>query len=354
MKTMTLVSSAIHRPDPSTSKMMEEADQYPRATLFSDVLNTKLIDGRDTDDGTMWNRVLGSLSAELPQIAQAFGLRNQYDAIISWNERFAIPLAFLLKISRSRVPHVAICSWISQPKKAIPLRWLNSHLDRIILMSSNQFQFAIDAIGLSSSKVVLLKWPVDQKFWRPIPGPNDMICTVGREMRDFGTFIEAMKGMTIRCHIAVGAVPGKTDPWQQQLKEAGSLESHITVGRKSYLELRDLYAASRFVVVPLLPTDTDNGTTTILEAMAMAKAVICTRVEGQKDVIRDGVTGIFVPPQDPRALREAIEYLWNNPAIAERMGAEGRKVIEQHHSLDTWVTQVRSIVEQSVREKRAA
>jgi len=61
------------------------------------------------------------------------------------------------------------------------------------------------------------------------------------------------------------------------------------------LELRDLYARSRFVVAPLVPSESDNGVTVILEAMVMGKPVVCSRTRGQVDVVQDGVTGIYVP-----------------------------------------------------------
>jgi glycosyltransferase involved in cell wall biosynthesis len=215
-------------------------------------------------------------------------------------------------------------------------------------MSSTQYNFAVERLRIPESKVKLLKWPVDQKFWRPIQVSMDMICSAGREMRDYATLVEAMKGLDIKCHIAVGVVPGKKDAWQRDLKNSSQYDQNLTIGRKSYSDLRDLYARSRFVVMPLYHTDTDNGTTTILEAMAMGKAIICSRVDGQRDVIQEGKTGIFIPPQDPRALRDAIQYLWNNPKVAEDMGNAGRKHIEQFHTLDNWVNDVKIIVEEAI------
>src|SRR4029077_18856004 len=83
----------------------------------------------------------------------------------------------------------------------------------------------------------------------------------------------------------------------------GAVGDSVTIGRKTREELRDLYARSRFVVVPLCPSDTDNGVTVILEAMAMGRPVICSRTEGQVDVIREGQTGLYVPIGDVAGLR---------------------------------------------------
>ena len=180
----------------------------------------------------------------------------------------------------------------------------------------------------------------------------DMICAVGGEMRDYGTLIRAIRDLNVRCHIAAsGTVPGKKDKWIKAIEDASPLPSHITVDRKNVVELRELYARSHFVVIPLLPTDTDNGTTSILEAMAMGKAVICSRVEGQRDIVQEGKTGIFVTPQDLDALRKAIEYLLKHPEVAKEMGREGRRHLEKYHTLDQWVSDVKRIVEQVIAEK---
>jgi glycosyltransferase involved in cell wall biosynthesis len=286
----------------------------------------------------------------LAQALEGYSRRNRYDAIVSWGERFGLPLSAILKATHARTPHVALFSWISTAKKAAVLRRTHSHIHRLVVWSSIQYDFAVDSLGIPPSRVVQLRWLVDQKFWRPMPQPTDMICGVGREMRDYATLVEAIRDWNVPCHIAAKVDAGKIDPWMTDLRDASSLPPHITVGSKPYPELRALYARSRFVVLPLYPTDTDNGVTAMTEAMAMGKAVICTRVDGQRDVLEDGVTGIFVPPRDPRALRESIEYLWNHPEVCARMGLEGRKRVEQSHTLERFVDGVQRAVEDAIVE----
>ncbi len=116
----------------------------------------------------------------------------------------------------------------------------------------------------------------------------------------------------------------------------------------SLTELRNLYARSRFVVVPLLPSDTDNGVTVILEAMAMGKPVICSRTRGQVDVIQEGVTGLYVPIGDAAALRAAILSLWNEPVRARQMGRNARALVEKHHTLEKFTATARSAAEASL------
>jgi glycosyltransferase involved in cell wall biosynthesis len=217
-------------------------------------------------------------------------------------------------------------------------------------MSSRQQDFALNELKLPSSKVVASRWPVDTKFWRPMDRETNTVCSVGREMRDYGTLVKAIHDLNIPCHIAAGGTmnTAKPDQWIKDLAEWGSLPTQITIGRKGYLELRELYACSRFLVVPMLETETDNGSTSILEAMAMGKAVICSRTEGQRDIIQEGKTGLFVPVGNVKALREAVIHLWNNPAEAERMGREARKFVQEHHALELFLGAVRQAVMEAI------
>src|SRR5262249_33592876 len=136
--------------------------------------------------------------------------------------------------------------------------------------------------------------------------------------------------------------------------------ANVTVGAYNYQQLRDLYASARFVVVPLRDVDNQAGITTILEAMAMGKAVVVTRTRGQTDVVRDWrsgaaappgflaaptfsstlgalPTGWYVQPNDPDDLRDAINYLLAHPAVVEEMGANGRRVVAGCFGLDAFV-----------------
>ena len=200
---------------------------------------------------------------------------------------------------------------------------------------------------------------MDQLFYSPRAAEEDTICGVGAEMRDYPTLIEAIRGTDLRCHIATDQVriPHRFRLVTDRRVPVDTLsvphDARITMGRKTLPELRDLYARSRFVVVPLVPSDSDNGVTVILEAMAMGKPVICSRTRGQVDVIQDGVTGIYVPVGDPAALRETMLSLWNEPQSALTMGVRARAYVEQHHTLERFASNVRAAAEASLEGRPA-
>jgi glycosyltransferase involved in cell wall biosynthesis len=66
----------------------------------------------------------------------------------------------------------------------------------------------------------------------------------------------------------------------------------------------------------------------VLEAMAAALPVIASAVGGVPEIVRDGETGVLVPPGQPRALAVAIGALAADPALRRRLGEAGRRRVE--------------------------
>jgi glycosyltransferase involved in cell wall biosynthesis len=79
-----------------------------------------------------------------------------------------------------------------------------------------------------------------------------------------------------------------------------------------------------------------------MEAMAVGKPVIASRIGGLPEIVTDGETGILVEPGDSDALRTAIATLVNDPALAARMGAAGRDRVSAFHA-STIVGEIESV-----------
>ncbi len=278
--------------------------------------------------------------------------RNEYDVIVTWGERLSLALMAVQRLARGGKPHVPMMYWFSKPNVRLPMRAFGRSLHAIVTWSSVQRLYAIRQLGVPAEKLYLVKHYVDQLFWSPRQRQAEIICSAGKEMRDYGTLLEALRGTDLRCHIATDHVRVKGSAlghrWVGASEFASEASGNVTVGSMTPRELRELYARSLFVVVPLLPSDTDNGVSVILEAMAMGKAVICSRTQGQVDVIQEGFTGLYVPGGDPAALRAAMGALWNDPARARAMGLRARAYVEEHHTLDKFCRDVGRAVEASL------
>ncbi len=106
-------------------------------------------------------------------------------------------------------------------------------------------------------------------------------------------------------------------------------------------EIVSLYQKATVTVLPSVYNDMYGGYTPVpellglvlLESMACGTPVVCTNVGGMPEVVKDGETGIVVPPNNPQALREALTVLLANPERRAYMGkAAHRHVLDRY----TW------------------
>jgi len=88
-----------------------------------------------------------------------------------------------------------------------------------------------------------------------------------------------------------------------------------------------------------LPSLQQGIGTIMLEAMALGRPVIATRVGGVYKIIRDNETGLLVPPSDSRRLGERILELLDQPDRARSVGAAGQCEVEEQYSVQQMVLQ---------------
>ena len=261
--------------------------------------------------------------------------------MVAWGDYLGLCMATLFKLTRSsRQLTVVSYNATGRPHGAL-LRQLrvHTHVHAFFYQSSVQMEAASSLLEVPRHKLRRVFHPVDERFWRPMPDQaGSGICAAGLEARDYATLLQAVHDMPVTVHLALASTR-LVGP--AALRASGldrlALAGNVRLITPSLLDLRLLYATSRFVVVPLAEVDNDAGATVITEAMAMGKAVILTRNRGQVDIVRDREHGLYVPPRDPAALRSAIRYLLENPDEAERMGRAGRAHIEARHRLDAYV-----------------
>ncbi len=74
-----------------------------------------------------------------------------------------------------------------------------------------------------------------------------------------------------------------------------------------------------------------------IEAMSYGKPVIGCGVGGVPEVVKDGQTGILVPPEDHARLAEAIIRLLKDPQERMRLGGNARRHVEQNYSREKMV-----------------
>jgi glycosyltransferase involved in cell wall biosynthesis len=86
----------------------------------------------------------------------------------------------------------------------------------------------------------------------------------------------------------------------------------------------------------------------IAEAMSSGTAVVATKTEGGKEILRDGETGVLVSVRDVDALAEAIAALLSDEEKRQRIGKSAREEVRLRFSLDKMVDAIEQIYKESL------
>ena len=214
---------------------------------------------------------------------------------------------------------------------------------RYLCLSERSKQELEASYHVDASRITVIGSRVDTKFFTPDPDARIQlqVCSAGAVNRDYATLIDAVAPLGIPLKIAADTA------WRYSTREVTSQEVPPFVEMRSwgtYEKLRELYATSAVVVVPL-EKPMLSGVTVVLEAMAMGRPVIVSHNVYIEDFVRDGENAVFVPAGDPEALRKQIRYLLDHPDDAARMGQRAREWVLDGFSVEAYVSRILSVWE---------
>ena len=255
------------------------------------------------------------------------------DVVWAGNEHVGIPLALL----RLRKPLVVIAHFLESPLRAslAALSGAVRRWDGIGYVSDEGKQFLIDRFRVPPERFFQYE---SAKYLCHAPSTtqdgNGPIVSVGVAERDYPTLMAALADLR-GCETEIFPSSKFGDALMQRAL-SGCPDWVRLVSWVSDDEILRRYQRARFAVVPLRSTTHGGaGVNAALEASALGKAVIATRTGGMPTFVKDGETGILVPPHDVAALRDAIRYLSSEPTVAARMGADGRRYMQQRFNPQT-------------------
>lgn len=134
---------------------------------------------------------------------------------------------------------------------------------------------------------------------------------------------------------------------EAQIQRLG-LESSVELcGWVDHKEVPDFL---RELDVFVLPSTWEGFGVAAVEASAVELPVVATNVYGIPDAVREGATGLLVPPRDPGSLARAVGRLVEEPALRESMGKAGREYVTRHYSWSYNAEQMASIYQRLVRQ----
>lgn len=94
----------------------------------------------------------------------------------------------------------------------------------------------------------------------------------------------------------------------------------------------------------LVMSSVDEGVPQVIsQALAVGKRVVASSIGGIPELIKDGVTGLLVPPADPRAITQACLRLLRDKSLSSCLGQAGRKLVEEKFSLEAMLDKIEGI-----------
>lgn len=188
----------------------------------------------------------------------------------------------------------------------------------------------IPSVVVNGSGVDLTAFPVAS-----LPGSPIVFLLIGRLLGDKGVreYAEAARKVKAlhpdaRFH-AVGWIDSNPDAIAQS-----ELDAWVADGTLEFLgKLDDVRPAIAASTVYVLPSYREGTPRTVLEAMAMGRAIITTDAPGCRETVVDGDNGFLVPVKSVDALEQAMLRFIRDPELAVRMGVRSRQIAEEKYDV---------------------
>ncbi|MBI4638121.1 MAG: glycosyltransferase family 4 protein [Candidatus Rokubacteria bacterium] len=265
---------------------------------------------------------------------RAVSLVHTHSSVDSWLAAFA-GRSLRLPVVRSR--HVSI--------PILRRRALVYRLADRILTSGEGVKALVVAAGIAPERIVSVPPGVDTRRFHPnvsgkavrdelgVAGPAVGLVANLRGSKGHAVFLEAaraiMRSAPETRFLIVGAGVGEADI-RRRIDELGLGAQVLMTGFRR--DIPEVMAALDVLVLPSVRSEASSQV--IPQALAVGTAVVATTVGGSPELIRDGETGRLVPPDDARALAEAILGLLRDPARARAMARAGQAMVHARYSID--------------------
>jgi glycosyltransferase involved in cell wall biosynthesis len=183
-------------------------------------------------------------------------------------------------------------------------------------------------------------------------GDGDRVVIVGRinQWKGHDVLVDALallrdRGIEVRADVAGDAFPGQehyVESLQQRIRDRG-LDDHIRL--LGYVD--DVPALLRDAAILVAPSVwPEPFGLALVDAMGRGVACIATNAGGPREIIRNGETGVLIPPGDAAALADAIEELWVSPSRRAELGAAAAADVRSRFSIEATARGVGAVYRQ--------
>lgn len=265
--------------------------------------------------------------------------RYKYNKIIGWQQFYALNFAFFCRLfCLKKVNDVTVMTFIYRRKggflgkiyhKYMSFIVTSKYIDRFICFAKEECIYYANIFHVDKSRFVYV--PLGIKKTDINTCDDGFVFSTGRSNRNYDFLINVMKKTSYQTIIACDNYKIKNPSNVKILNDCHDQE------------MVSLMARCHCVVIPLSDLNVSSGQLVILQAMSLGKPVICTKSDGVKDYVTDGVTGIFVNNSYEEWF-DALNKLYLDDVFYNRMCACAKNVFNANFTEFTMFKQIAKVI----------
>lgn len=257
---------------------------------------------------TPWQRDVGFVTA-FPQIPVMLGL--------------------IKRLTFSRRPILAGIFNLGQTyggAKGALARFGLSRVDLFMVHSTAEIDSYSSWLQLPPQRFMFIPLSIQMRPTSHEESPDDpFVFAMGSANRDYRLLFDVVAALGHKTIVVAGA----------HATDGLEIPANVTVlSGLSLEECHRLCQQARVNVVPVDNVVTASGQVTLLETMMYGKAVVATHCVGTADYVVDGVNAVSIPAKDAGAMSAAIDRLWTDPAMRQRLGRAASQYIHEKVSFE--------------------
>ncbi len=214
-------------------------------------------------------------------------------------------------------------------------RWTIDSADAIAAVSRFDLQQCREVFDVDEDRLHLIPNAVDPEVFSPrvgeAPDPP-VISYIGRleQWKGAGSFLEIARLVTEQMPETIFQIAGTGSMLAEMQATAAHMAANVRfLGEVDHSLIPEILRSSSVLV---LPSFIEGLPTVCLEALSCGVPVVAADTGGTSEVVVEGKTGFLCPAERPSQFAERVLTLLRDPALCERMGREGRALIEREHS----------------------
>jgi glycosyltransferase involved in cell wall biosynthesis len=286
--------------------------------------------------------------------------RKHYDVLYATHTLGIEPIILLRALGVYRHPIVV---WHHQPivKAKNPLREALARIfyrgmDHMIFFSEKLIEDSLLSKKADKQRMSMVHWGADLEYYSPLlssprgDGTNTPplvgdrgglpFISTGKELRDYETLLQAFHetGLPLTLY-----VEKKRQAYFESLHPKENIEIHYG-DRPIPHEIAQLVAQSKCVCICCQKSNYTVGLTTVVEALALGKPILCTRnPQMPMDIEAEGC-GFWIEVGDVEGWKEKLRYIASHPEEAKAMGKRGRALAKKCYNAKQCGKEVAQII----------